>query len=283
MMIQLATPGVKLSLGGEAFRIFISIAVACMASAPGNELRAYRLQPKKTRLPPGFKSARRSNWIWPFLQRDSQPVRLGVSGNGVYPSNFEHYDHPLKSGAIATFIESQIMFMTPWQSKQVQYTIYYYVWINGSLCCIYFHIFSYIFIYFHQSLNSIPILLVSLLDEATGRILWTAALPALGDARGPDPGYSDRLWACPCRAGGSAGEVLPQRHQVAIKCGNMWTHLGNMETWSFKDGQTKFVLPLPFILDRGRLGIPLESSGFIINFQVKAATLGCLPFSDTLI
>lgn len=52
MMIQLATPGVKLSLGGEAFRIFISIAVACMASAPGNELRAYRLQPKKTRLPP---------------------------------------------------------------------------------------------------------------------------------------------------------------------------------------------------------------------------------------
>lgn len=47
MMIQLATPGVKLSLGGEAFRIFISIAVACMASAPGNELRAYRLQPKK--------------------------------------------------------------------------------------------------------------------------------------------------------------------------------------------------------------------------------------------
>ena len=101
MMIQLATPGVKLSLGGEAFRIFISIAVACMASAPGNELRAYRLQPKKTRLPPGFKSARRGNWIRPFLHRVfflghycsnlavlvlCSPLGC-VSGNGLYSSN----------------------------------------------------------------------------------------------------------------------------------------------------------------------------------------------------
>ena len=51
MMIILATP-YKLSVGGEALRYFISIAVACLASAPGNELRAFRLQPKKSRLPP---------------------------------------------------------------------------------------------------------------------------------------------------------------------------------------------------------------------------------------
>ncbi|CAK9024258.1 Protein DETOXIFICATION 46 [Durusdinium trenchii] len=50
MMIKLATP-YKLSVGGEALRYFVSIAVACLASAPGNELRAYRLQPKKSRRP----------------------------------------------------------------------------------------------------------------------------------------------------------------------------------------------------------------------------------------
>lgn len=50
MTLKLATPGIKLSLGEEGARIFISIMVACLASAPGNELRAYRLQPKKSRL-----------------------------------------------------------------------------------------------------------------------------------------------------------------------------------------------------------------------------------------
>lgn len=127
MMIQLATPGVKLSLGGEAFRIFISIAVACMASAPGNELRAYRLQPKKTRLPPGFKSARRGNWIRPFLHRVffwvttvatlqfwSFAHHLGVCLEmGCTPQIWQRLGKRWSSVEIggATLIESQIMLM----------------------------------------------------------------------------------------------------------------------------------------------------------------------------
>lgn len=58
MTLKLATPGIKLSLGEEGARIFISIMVACLASAPGNELRAYRLQPKKSRLSLGWSQGR---------------------------------------------------------------------------------------------------------------------------------------------------------------------------------------------------------------------------------
>ncbi|CAE7802819.1 Tret1, partial [Symbiodinium sp. CCMP2456] len=40
------------SPAGDAWIMFLSVGLSCLASAPGNELRAYRLQPKKTRLPP---------------------------------------------------------------------------------------------------------------------------------------------------------------------------------------------------------------------------------------
>jgi len=62
IMAQLiqADPLFAATTGGRSINTFIAVAVACICSAPGNELRAYHLQPKETWLPPAefFKVAR---------------------------------------------------------------------------------------------------------------------------------------------------------------------------------------------------------------------------------